>query len=209
MTQILSKQNVTKKSGINNYSVEFFHIYSDETINDTHKLSLHYLKEAKKSWSFNHDLILLIDDYNPTKFILDETELFEYLKSEDCLPDFWAYEKDLVPIAKLLLENVSSSKIKKNYMGYIEQHNKYPCSLLTASWYLVRLGAVPGQEIIKSSSDQKFIPASKLINILPFDYKPVELRARKLIKNSIFSDYQDEVQDLFIPKSSGRTVTLW
>ena len=191
------------------YSVEFFHIYTDEKISQVHEASLYYLQEARKAWHFDGELILLIDDYNPKQQTLRTQEVFDYLKRENVYPAFWAYESDLIDNAKRLLDRISSPKLQKSYRNYIEKHDKYPCSLLTATWYLTRLGFLPYAEIIKTTSEEKYRPADRLINILPQDYEPIELKAIGIIRNSEFRGAEDKIQDLFFPISSGRQDSLW
>lgn len=194
------------------YSVEFFHIYTDEKIEERHKLGLEYLKAAQQAWPFEYQKIVLIDNYNPTTHVLNEGDVFEYLQAENSLPDYWALEGDLVENAKKLLDAVTSPKLKKSYLRYIENHNKYPCSLLTATWYLTRLGSLKSDGVIRGAngnSKSKYKPAARLINLLPQDYKPVEERARELILKSSFSAEADKVQDLFYPVDSGRALDLF
>ncbi|HVV66858.1 MAG TPA: hypothetical protein VHB72_02160 [Candidatus Saccharimonadales bacterium] len=192
------------------YSTEFFHIYTDEQIGPIHEASLHYLQEAKKAWEINDNLILLIDNYNPTVHTLKVEEVFDYLAQHGATPPFWAYEGDLIDNAKILLDNITAPKLQRSYNRYVENHGKYPCSLLTATWYLTRLGALPHEGIIKSTGEfHDFTPAQRLINILPQDYKPIELKAMELIRHSSFSGLQDKIQDLFFPMTSGRKDSLW
>ena len=208
-TIVSVSDNILEQTPKENYGVEFFHIYTDEKIGPTHEASLYYLQEAKRAWSFNHKLILLIDDYNPKDHVLSPEEVLSYLGEHGALPDFWAREGDMVDNAKLLLNSLTSNKLRKNYTRYVEQHNKYPCSLLTAAWYLTRLGALPNNSLIKSTSEDEYIPSTRLINILAQDYKPVELRALELIQKSEFGEYLDKIQDLFFPMDSGRKIELW
>ena len=191
-----------------NYSVEFFHIYTDEKINKSHKASLKYLREASKAWSFGYDLIVFIDNYNPDKHILSTERVLDYLKSENALPAYWAYEGDMLSNADALLESLTSAKLQKNYKKYIQQHDKYPCSLLSASWYLTRLGMLPYDKI-SSTTSLPYQPASRLINILPADYKDVEKRAFDLIQHSNYAEQLNNIQDLFIPVARRRKIKLF
>jgi hypothetical protein len=192
------------------YGIEFFHIYTDEHIGDVHNASLQYLQAAKQAWHFNYKLVVLIDNYNPTEHVLTAGTVLDYLSANDASPDYWAYEGDMVINAQRLLDNLTSPKLQRNYTHYVEQHGKYPCSLLTATWYLTRLGALPSEGIISSvAADTDYTPVNRLINILPQDYRSVEKRARELVAKSIYADYADHIQDLFYPVSTGRTVSLW
>lgn len=191
------------------YGIEFFHIYTDEQINGTHKAALEYLREAQKAWNFPYTTIVLIDDYNPVKHVLTIEDVLQHLEAEGATPDYWAKEADLVGNAQLLLQELTSPKLKRSYQKYIDQNNKYPCSLLTASWYLTRLGHLPSEKVIRSTSSNEYTPCSRLVNILPEDYKQVENKALKLIRNSSYKDSLNNIQDLFYPLASGREVSLW
>lgn len=197
----------TKKDLV--YSVEFFHIYTDETIGDTHRASLNYLREAKKAWGVEQDLIVLIDNYNPENHILSGEDVLLYLEAEGFVPDYFAFEGDMVANAQTLLDSLTSKKLKRSYDKYISSRNKYPCSLLTASWYLTRLGRLPNDSVIKSPTEKDYRVAQKLINILPLDYRDVEMRALELIANSAWQTEVNNIQDLFYPAGSHRKVDLF
>lgn len=217
MTAISPKSEVdkpvTSSSAIKSqllYSVEYFHIYTDESIAASHKASLNYLKEALKAWEINHELIVLIDNYNPENHILSVDDVFKYLESEGVPPDFFAFEADMVEAAENLVNSLSSKKLKKNYLRYIESKQKYPCSLLTACWYLTRLGKYSsGSEKIKSTNGKRYQKADRLINILPLDYKEVEARAREIILHSNWPEAADMIQNLYYPAGSHRKIDLF
>ena len=193
------------RSKIPLYNIEFFHIYTDETISDRHLIGLHYLRSAEQAWNFTHTRIVLIDNYNPTEQKLTASEVLSYLKKQGMTPDYWAYEADMVANARELLERLTNNKLRKNYTRYIEQHGKYPCSLLTAAWYLTRLGYLSPKGIVSRVGNTKnYTPVARLLNLLPADYKPVEERAQELIRNSDFSSAAETIQNLFYPVESGR-----
>lgn len=202
----MSKQH-TQQNPV--HSVEFFHIYCDEQIGRTHEAGLAYLQEMKKAWTLESNLIVLIDNYNPEVRSLEPDAVFKYLGSKDELPDYWAMEADLVPNAKILLGKITSKKIQKNYQKYVDNHGKYPCSLLTASWYLTRLGYLDSQNVIRQLNGKTFTPANRLINILPLEYESVETRALDLIGHTEFAFCQEYIQDLFFPVFSEREITVW
>lgn len=180
-------------------SVEFFHIYTDEKISAAHTATLEYLKEAKQVWDFNIQEIVLIDNYNPAQHTLRPEDVFMFLDKSGELPYFWAYEADMVSNADKLLDNITSPKIKREYIRYIEKHGKYPCSLLTATWYLTRMGFLDYSKIIRPLRGESYEPAATLINILPADYRDVESRCFELIKHSEYADALNDIQDIFIP----------
>jgi len=188
------------------YSVEFFHIYTDEKINGRHESSLKYLKEAMKAWDFDYDLFVLVDDYNPTEHITTSDDVMKFLGQNGVTPDFWAFESAFIENAELLLDAIEKDKIRKQYRKYINKKGKYPCSLLAASWYLTRLGRLPHTGQMNGAGDktsEQFAPAHRLVNILPDDFRPVELRTRSLISNSKFKEDVDRIQDLFYPSTLG------
>lgn len=193
------------------YSVEFFHIYTDEIINGRHTMGLEYLKAIEATWSLNYKRIILVDNYNPDYHTLSAEDVLKYLEKQKMLPDYWAYEKDLVNNAQLFLESVSNRKLRNSYLRYVEKTNKYPCSLLTAAWYLTRLGYLEAGDIIKSTNsvnpDYKVV--DRLFNLLPQDYKNIEERAKELILKSEYSEAADKIQDLFYPADSGRASDLF
>jgi len=190
------------------YNIEYFHIYTDETIEARHKEGLDSLKAIQQSWSFKYDKIVLIDNYNPVEHTTTANDVLAYLKQEDMLPDFWAYEGDMIENAKIFLDSIDDSKLKRSYIRYIENKGKYPCSLLTATWYLTRLGRFD-TTVIKSTDDKQYTPAKRLFNLLPEDYKPVEDRASELILNSSYAADADKIQDLFYPVTAGRSLDLF
>ena len=199
-TSTLKSTTQLKKQKKAQYSIEFFHIYTDEKIGDVHTASLDYLKGLQKSWGdLSSSLIVLIDDYNPTKHTLSKKDVIDYLTQESMIPHFWAMESAMVPSANILLEEITDKKLQNSYRSYIAKNKKYPCSLLTAAWYLTRLGQLDDNGVINGLSEDIYIPADRLINILPSSCKQVEKRTRKLILKSKYADLADNIQDLFYP----------
>jgi hypothetical protein len=119
----------------------------------------------------------------------------------------------LVPLADTFLQAIEKPKITRMYRSYITRKGKYPCSLLTATWYLVRLGRIDGSSILHKNSQLSLdmAAADKLINILPSSFKDVEKEAHKLIGFSKFKEdrfkiepilfqEKDPVRDGFVPE---------
>jgi hypothetical protein len=194
-----------------NYSVEFFHIYLDEKIGQEHIASIDYLKMLQTAWPHKLESIVFIDDYNSKKTITSSEEVLKFLADQGVEPKFWAYEGDLVVNAEKLLSMLTNNKLRDQYFKYIQKHNKYPCSLLAASWYLTRLGRLDPTGVIKSSKGQvsDFTPADRLINILPRSYRSTEERILKLICNSEFSHDVNIIQDLFYDSKNGKIRNLF
>lgn len=190
------------------YNIEYFHIYTDEVIEDRHKEGLDSLKAIQQSWSFEFDKIVLIDNYNPTTHITSADDVLAYLSGAGMLPDYWAYEGDMIENAQKFLDSIPDSKLKRSYLRYIENKGKYPCSLLTATWYLTRLGKFD-TSVIKATGPVQYAPAKRLFNLLPEDYKPVEDRAFELILHSPYAAEADKIQDLFYPVTAGRSLDLF
>lgn len=191
------------------YSVEFFHIYTDETIGSGHKTSIDYLKAASPAWDVDFDPIIMIDNYNPKEHILTSKDVMEYLSSQGMTPRYWAYEADMAQNAELLLSSLPEGKLKRSYLRYIDARGKYPCSLLTASWYLTRLGVLDHSVIRATNPEDTYETATKLINILPIGYKEVEKRAAKIITESPYAAQVHNIQDLFFPDMSHRKIELF
>ncbi len=201
---------ITTKTKNDKYGIEFFHIYTDEEINDRHITSIQYLKTLMKSWSFPFELIVLIDNYNPINHIIDKDEVFSYIKDQDINLSYWAYEKDMIKNAELLLASITNNRLLKGYRNYIAKNNKYPCSLLTATWYLTRLGYIePGNAIKSISEDKVFQSSSRLFNILPEDYKIIEAKAKTLISNSSHAEAVDKIQNFYYLSDGSRVEDLF
>ncbi len=192
------------------YSVEFFHIYTDETISPVHTRSLEYLKETQDIWQVDASTIIMIDNYNPKVHTITPDEIFTFLEGEGAKPDYWAFEGDLTGNAEKLLESLTNARLQRNYRQYVLNHNKYPCSLLTATWYLTRLGVFETNGIIKKcAANEEYKPAQYLINILPEVYKPIEDRAHELISASKYAPSSNYIQALFYPSETNRTLDLF
>jgi hypothetical protein len=195
------------------YSMEYFHIYTDETIDEWHKQGLDIMQDLEVNWDFPYKKIVLIDNYNPAEHRLTAEEILEYLESHGMAPDYWAFEGDMVQNVETFLAALPDIKLKRNYLRYIAERGKYPCSLLTATWYLTRLGRLDTSVIKafgKSGTDllEPYKPAERLFNLLPESYKEVEGKARELITKSSFSQEANYIQDFFYPSVTNRKSEL-
>lgn len=160
------------------YSIEYAHIYTDEFFDTQHILSISEMKKVEsllESDDATYSKCILIDNYNPINHTLNTEEFLSELNIRNAIPDYLFYEADLVTFGRITIDYITHRRTKLSYEKYIEKHNVYPCSLLTASWYLVRLG------VIKYN---KIEPAKKLINILPRTFKEVEEKAKLIIKHT-------------------------
>lgn len=192
------------------YSVEFFHIYTDEKISPVHIRGMEYMKAISSVWNVNAQTVVLIDEYNPKQATLKPQDVFDFLETQGALPDYWAYEGALTDKAEELLSALTDRRLERSYRRYIEAHNKYPCSLLTATWYLTRLGAFDPKGVLqKCGAAEEYTAADRLINILPEGYKPVEAKAHELIAKSSFHAYADMIQDLFYEADYERELAVF
>lgn len=206
----LMKQQTDARTGADTTitcNIEFFHIYTDETIGQSQEATLDCVREMMRGVD-KYSLSILIDNYNPTEHTLDPEDVFAYVQSKGFDVDYWAYEADMLYNARLLLDKIMSRKLKKEYTSYIEKHGKYPCSLLTAAWYLTRLGYFKPQGVIRPLDSHEFTPVSTLINVLPESYKDVEGRCFKLIGHSEYADAVTHIHDIFLPVISHNKTSL-
>lgn len=194
----------------NTHSIEFFHVYTDEEIGIAQTRSLEFLQEAKNVWNLQASTVVMIDNYNPTEHTLSVDDVMAYLDKEGCKPDYWAFEADLVKNAETLMANLTNDHLARNYRSYIVKHDKYPCSLLTATWYLTRLGVFdPNGVIRQGAASEPYEPTQYLLNILPEVYKPIEKRAHELIDKSRYMAKADYIQALFYPAEISRKLELF
>ncbi len=207
MSSVLQQGKSVK--GEKRYSVEYFHIYTDQDIDDTHTQSLEYLKKVRDAWAFEASTVILIDNYNPTNHKLTSDDILEFLENEGVPPDYWAFEADVVASAEKLLGAITNAHLRRSYERYIKNHGKFPCSLLTATWYLTRLGVFDASIIKSYGADLPFQHADKLINILPVIYSSVEGRARELIINSPYEHLANNIRNLFYDAEDNREIDIF
>jgi hypothetical protein len=181
------------------YNIEFAHVYVNENFANEHyraaQIAERRVREIKKQEQ-SCVLVLLIDDYNPSNFVLNTDNFLERLDKMGVKPDYVVYESEMVTYGDRVLEELNNG-IRKQYLRYIKKHGKYPCSFLIAIWYLLRLGFLDIKPIIKSLASKPFI-AHKIINILPRKYKSVENKALDIINSTRFKDLvKDKIEYIF------------
>lgn len=183
----------------NHYSIEFAHIYTDEKLNGNHFASADLHLEITQITHPDSSSIVLIDNYNAEDRNFSLERYLSELESYGAKPDFYAFEADLLPVADKLLSSIEKPKILRMYKSYIERKGKYPCSLLTAAWYLLRLGHIQQEGVIKPNNPRINLDAAvgdKLINIIPKTFMRVEKEAHALISHSIFKDARYKIQPI-------------
>ncbi len=167
------------------FSVEFSHIYTNETFSEEHRQSIKKLKKYfPKIKSNNYQTCILIDDYNSTEDLLDIDKFFKALSGENAQPDYFAFESSLIGYKEDLLSAIQDKKIRKSYERYINSKDKLPCSFMTAIWYFIRLGIFRPDKIVRMKKANKFFPAEKIINILPERFRAVEAKTLKIIAST-------------------------
>ncbi|HTE57372.1 MAG TPA: hypothetical protein VK694_01395 [Verrucomicrobiae bacterium] len=194
-TSTISRQTVPINTD-HLHSVEFFHVYTDDDIDGIQTNSLEQLGALKQMMGSKAQPIILIDNYNPTAHTLGPDDIFRFLEEREALPAYWAYEADLVANAGELLDNITDRRLAKSYRRYVEAHDKFPCSLLTAAWYLTRLGALDSRGVIRKVrlDEPEYAPVDSLINILPEMYHGVEERACKIIVESEYAQFAPKIR---------------
>lgn len=175
------------------HSIEFAHIYLNQSIGHEHKRSAGLYKELKDHLAAKGDIVesfVLIDDYNATEKILEPERLVRVLGKLGVQPDYVAYESQLTIIGEDVLRK-SDGPEKDSSARFASTNGKLPCSLLIVAWYLVRLGIVAPPKALfdwELSICKQFEPAEYLVNILPDYYKGVENRACALLGEGPYGD---------------------
>src|ERR1035438_9962284 len=143
------------------YSVEYCHIYSNETVGPEQAVSLDHLVEIREQLEAEgktYSLCVMLDNYTFPGRDFDKDRFLKWLESRNERPDIFINEGDLIPAADEVIALVSPHRAR-SLRKYIEE-KKYPCSLFIATWYLSRMGKLKNSPpAINKSSD-------KLINIL-------------------------------------------
>jgi hypothetical protein len=192
--------------------LELFHVSTDETISDRQTRSLEYAEHLSAIHSVETQRIVLIDNYNAGGRSLAVEEVLGYLKNRDMLPEYWAYEADLVANAQKVLNALTDGRLRRANERYIDNNRRFPCSLLTASWYLTRLGSLTSDGVIRGVNGDRYSRPEVLLNILPEDYREVEERALALIHNSEFAGEAERIYGWFYSTavvSQKRTSLRW
>jgi hypothetical protein len=174
------------------YSVEYCHIYSNESIGPEQAESLDYLVEVRKQLEAEgktYSLCVMLDNYTFPDRIFDKTSFLEWLRSRGETPDVFINEGDLIPAADEVITLVSPKKAR-SLRRYIEE-KKYPCSLFIAAWYLSRMGKLKNHpSAINQFSD-------KLINILHERLEPYEEEGREIILDTPFAEVVNNITNRY------------
>lgn len=179
-------------------SVEICHLYLDRRFSAEQKQSIEKYLEYKSSIDPDHYVCVLLDNYNVKECISTAEEVINEIESRGVTVDYWAYEKDLITYADKVLNEIQSKKLKNQYRKYIEKNKKYPCSLLTSTWYLLRIGFIDDTEGIIHHRNQSAIQAnSTVLNVLPNYFAPVESKARKIVLSVLGIDHRSRIDNKY------------
>ncbi len=175
---------------MNDVSIEYAHIYTNSQIDLEHELSLDILDELRAELAQteqSYKLFVMIDDYSFPDPTFDYSGFILWLTEKGHGPDLAIRESQLIPVCDIVINQLTSSVLKKKLVRYTKD-KKYPCSLFIAAWYLLRLG------YIESPVMSVELTANKLINILPESFKLHEDKGLEIIKNTSYKDAASRIE---------------
>jgi len=179
------------------YSIEFAHIYLDEYIAMEHFLGKEKVLDIIKTRGYRSEdftLLNLVDDYNAIQNNLSLKEWNEFLNSDLPKSIDILYESDMIFYAPLALKFLKG-KDARSYRRYIAKYNKYPCSLLAITSYLIRLGKIETKYNIQT--------ASHLINVLSDRFEIVENICKKILSRSKLKGIEKNIETIYIKGTYG------
>ncbi len=184
---------------MNDVSVEYAHIYTNQKIGDEHRLSLRRLGEIRRNLTEHkrsYSLVIMVDDYSFPDPTFDYDKFINWLAQNGHRPDVVIKESSLRETCDELLEIITDGTLQDDLKRYVRE-KKYPCSLFIAAWYLLRLGH------LKSDIFDVANQAKTLVNILPTSFKPYEAKGLNIIKNTPFFEAVNDIQYEFL---DGRSI---
>lgn len=123
--------------------------------------------------------VVLIDDYNFPQLANDTEHLLAALSFLECAPSAVVFESSCTTIAEEIIDTITVPRLRNQLGRYIDKRGSYPCSLMTAAWYLARLGHA---QLSKNACCIGVVqPAGQLTNILPLQYQSVEYAAQQIL----------------------------
>jgi hypothetical protein len=178
------------------YSIEYCHIYTNEDISGEHIASVEALKAVVgdlRNQGVTYNLCVMVDDYSfpETSLSFDYGRLFRWLAGQQAPPHFLIREGSLAAAADEVVRAIYSQKRQRALRSYIER-KRYPCSLLTAAWYLARLGK------LQTVPEPKILHARRLINILPGRFEPYECEARAILADTPYADVLHSITNSYV-----------
>ena len=172
------------------YSVEYAHIYTNESSGKEHNACIKILWDITRNISRDDiSLVVMIDDYSFPDPSFDYDEFFLWLLNEEVYPDINIRESQLIPYCDTVLKIIQNEKLQSQIRNYIISSKKYPCSLFIATWYLIRLGVI--SSILISEKEVW----ESLINILPESFRPFEEKGFEIIQNTKYIDLLERIEN--------------
>jgi hypothetical protein len=175
-------------------SIEYAHIYTNQHIDEEHQTSLDILNELKLSLSNNatSSLVVMVDDYSFPDPTFNYADFTAWLKRQGHEPGLLIRESQLIPACDEVLALIQDVALRQHITDYIKS-KKYPCSLFIAAWYLSRLGKIENPVVPPS------VRAKRLINILPESFKPFEDKGLEIIASTPYKECVDLIEYRFLP----------
>lgn len=173
-------------------SIEYAHIYTNQSISIEHRLSVERLHHVIKNTREHSSLVVMVDDYSFPDPTFDYAAYRDWLAGMDALPDMLIRESQLIPVCDEVMKILQNETMRKRLIDYIKI-KRYPCSLFIAAWYLVRLGK------LESPLFPASLHADELVNILPESFRPYEEKGVQIIAATPFSECVKHISYEYLP----------
>ena len=192
---------------MNDYNIEFGHIYIDQNPKKEQTDSLRILKELEKELKRKRKKYvktILIDDLNPEKSILN---IGDYSAGLDKAgeTDFIFLESFLNIFKDKMLGDIGEDNLiknnKKTFMKVeggnnillVKESGLGTCNFLVAIWFLARLGIYKDVARWGINLNNKKFTAEKIITILSKKYESSDEQAKKIIEKT---QYKNEIENM-------------
>lgn len=174
-------------------SVEYAHIYADKPLSSEQVESIERLPDLSGEEA---QFVVMLDDYNAPSYAGQAMDLGFTLERCGKEPDAIYRESSLVGAAAALLAQLPARESRQIHK-WVRKKGKFPCSLLTAAWYAMRLGKIPAHP--DSYRGRIIEPADRLVNVLPVYYEANERKAFELLDDSFAVD-SHTIEGIFYPE---------
>ncbi len=187
-------------------NIEYAHIYTDQEASDEQRLSveatLRYLRGLPERTSTV--LTVMVVEYHPKHSNLLLTSYIDFLEDMNLRPHYVVMEGDLRVHAYKVLYSLPR-RMRRDLSRRISSKESFPCSLLTATWYLYRLGCfgnhVPTLQI--GIPTPEFF-AKRIVTVLPEFYQANENRALEIIEASAWKNWRPCIEYVWFLAHGGR-----
>jgi len=195
---------------MNDYNIEFAHIYADQTFGKEQIKSVKLLKNIIKKLvneGKSFSTVILIDEFSPENNTLNEVEFLDKIRKNNVSIDFLAHESGLSEKLTKLLNGIDKKKLQtegntifisdKGKRIGLRIKGRVTCSALMAIWTLSRLGIESlSNKTIKPLTNKKF-QGRKLITILPKKYRETENKVLTILKNTKHRGITNKLEYVF------------